>query len=282
MAGHLGDGVAAAVEVEALADLRDVAEVEEQESGEGLDAGLAREGPAELRAEVAQRDVAVEREDAFGVPGCGAAGDVELVFQLADDLLERVLGGDDADGGTELVDDDGDLAAALLKFLQQLDGEFGLGDDGDLAHHLAQGEAGVARAAEAERDGAEVHQARDVLGVDDADDLLGAAGGVVDGDAGVLLFDDARAGLLDGHVGGQREDLAARRHDLANGDVVQLDGAMDDLFLEDRQQAHAARGGGDELELLGRVDGALAAERCAEEAQDQVAAERSSARRRDG
>ena len=199
----------------------------------------------------------------------GAAGDVELVLELADDLLERVLGGDDADGGAELVDDDGDLAAAFLELLQQLDGEFGLGDDGDLAHHLAQREAGVARAAEAERDGAEVHQARDVLGVDDADDLLGAAGGVEDGNAGVLLLDDARAGLLDGHVGGEREDLAARSHDLADGDVVQLDGAMDDLFLEDGQQAHAAGRGGDELELLGRVDGALAAERCAKEAQDQ-------------
>ena len=120
-----------------------------------------------------------------------------------------------------------------------------------------------------ERDGAEVHQARDVLGVDDADDVLGAAGGVVDGDAGVLLLDDAGAGLLDGHVGGEREDLAARSHDLADGDVVQLDGAMDDLFLEGRQQAHAAGGGGDELELLGRVDGALAAERRAEEPQDE-------------
>ena len=71
------------------------------------------------------------------------AGDVELVVELADDLLERVFGGDDADGGAELVDDDGDLAAALLELLQELDGEFGLGDDGDLAHDLAQGEAGV-------------------------------------------------------------------------------------------------------------------------------------------
>jgi hypothetical protein len=58
-----------------------------------------------------------------------------------------------------------------------------------------------------------------------------AAGGVVDGDAGVLLLDDAGAGLLDEHVGGEREDFAAGGHDLAHGDVVELDGAMDDLFL---------------------------------------------------
>ena len=189
----------------------------------------------------------------------GGAGDVELVFEFADDLLEDVFGGDDADGGAELVDDDGDVAAALLELLEELDGEFGLGDDGDLAHDLAEGEAGVAFAAEAEGDAAEVHEAGDVFGVDDADDVFGAVGGVVDGDAGVLLFDDAGAGLLDGHVGGEGEDLAARGHDLADGDVVELDGAVDDLFLKDGEQAHAAGGGGDELELFGRVDGAFAA-----------------------
>ncbi len=126
----------------------------------------------------------------------------------------------------------------------------------------------VAFAAEAEGDAAEVHEAGDVLGVDDADDVLGAVGGFVDGDAGVLLFDDAGAGLLDGHVGGEGEDLAARGHDLADGDVVELDGAMDDLFLEDGEQAHAAGGGGDELEFFGGVDRAFAAERGAEEAED--------------
>ncbi len=72
-------------------------------------------------------------------------------------------------------------------------------------------------AAEGESDGAEVHEAGDVLGVDDADDVVGArASGIVDGDAGVLLFDDAGAGLFERHVGGEREDLAAWGHDLAD------------------------------------------------------------------
>ncbi len=92
---------------------------------------------------------------------------------------------------------------------------------------------------------------------------------VVDGDAGVLLLDDAGAGAFDGHVGGEREDLAARRHDLADGDVVEFDGAVDDLFLEGGKQAHAAGGRGDELELFGRVHGAFAGERRAEETQDE-------------
>ena len=48
------------------------------------------------------------------------AADVELVFELADDLLQDVFGGDETDGGAELVDDDGDVAAALLKLLEEL------------------------------------------------------------------------------------------------------------------------------------------------------------------
>ena len=79
-----------------------------------------------------------------------------------------------------------------------------------------------------------MHEAGDVFGVDDADDVLGAGGGIVDGDAGVLLFDDAGGGLLERHVGREGEDLAAGGHDLADSDVVELDGAVDDLFLKDR------------------------------------------------
>jgi hypothetical protein len=55
---------------------------------------------------------------------------------------------------------------------------------------------------------------------------------------------------------------------LAHGDVVEFDGAVDDLFLEGGQQAHAAGCGGDELEFFGRVDGAFAGERRAEETED--------------
>ncbi len=143
VAGHLGDGVAAAVVLDAFADGGDVAELGEEEAGEGFDAGFAGEVPVELGAEVAEGGAAIERHDAGGA-GERRAGDVELVFELADDLLEDVFGGDEADGGAELVDDDGDLAAALLELLEELDGELGLGNDGELAHDLAKGEAGLA------------------------------------------------------------------------------------------------------------------------------------------
>ena len=160
------------------------------------------------------------------------------------------------------------MAAALLKLLEELDRKLGLGNDVELAHDIADGETGFAFAAHGERDGAEVHQAGDVLGVDDADKILGTVRRFVDGDAGVLLLDDAGGGLLERHVGGEGEDLAARGHDLADGDVIELDGPMDDLFLKDREQAHAAGGGGNELELFGGVDGSFAAQWGAEETED--------------
>jgi len=130
-AGHLGNLVAAAFVLEAFADGGDVAEMCEEKAGESFDAGFAGKSPVELVAEVAEGGAAIERHRSRGAQQRRPA-DVELVFKLADDLLEDVFCGDEADGGAELVDDDGDVAAALLKLLKQFDGEFGLGDDGDL------------------------------------------------------------------------------------------------------------------------------------------------------
>src|SRR5271170_6523674 len=232
VSGHFGDLEAAAFVVDALARDRDVAELREEEAREGLDSCLTREDPVELVAEVAKSGRSVEDHGSGGGEQRRAA-DVELVFELADDLLQDVFGGDETDGGTKLVDGDGDVSAAFLKLLQELDRKLGLGNDGEFAHDIADGEAGFAFATHGERDGAEVHQSGDVLGVDDADEILWTMRGLIDGDARVLLLDDAGGGLLERHVGGEGEDLAAGSHNLADCDVVELDGAMDDLFLKD-------------------------------------------------
>src|ERR1035437_7467630 len=102
--------------------------------------------------------------------------------------------------------------------------------------------------------GAEEHEAGEVFGVDDADDVLGASGFVVDGDAGAHVLDDLCGGRFDGQDGGQGKDLLARGHDLADGHVFQFEGAVDECLLETGENAEAAGGGGDELELLRRVD----------------------------
>ena len=231
----------------------------EEESGEGFDAGLAGEGPVELRAEVAEGGAAVERHDAGG----------------AEERMVRAMSNSSSSSPTicsrtssavtmPTVEPNSSTTTAMWR-------RRSWNSCRSSTASLVSGTTGISRMTwrrvrpelplppSAEGDAAEVHEAGDVLGVDDADDVLGAVGGIVDGDAGVLLFDDAGAGVFDGHVGGEGEDFAAGGHDLADGDVVELDGAVDDLFLKGGQQAHAAGGGGDELELFGRVDGAFAA-----------------------
>ncbi len=128
-AGHLFDDVATTSEGDALASDRKVAELGEKESGEGFDPGLAGKGPAELGAEVAKGGAAIEGHDAFGVESCRAGGNVELIFEFADHLLEHVFGGDDADSRTEFVDNDGDLATTGLKLLEKFGGELGFGNN---------------------------------------------------------------------------------------------------------------------------------------------------------
>ena len=60
-------------------------------------------------------------------------------------------------------------------------------------------------------------------------------------------------------VGGQRKNVGARDHDFADGDAVEFDGAVDHLFLKLGNLAELAAGGHDELEFVGRVNGAAAA-----------------------
>ena len=114
-----------------------------------------------------------------------------------------------------------------------------------------------------------MHEAADVLGVEDANDEFRAALRIINGDAGVHFLDNAGAGIFDQHIGGEREDALARGHDLAGDDVVHLDGAVDERLLVFGQHAGAARSRGHELELFGGVDGALVGERRVKETQDQ-------------
>ena len=56
--------------------------------------------------------------------------DVVLVGDLADDLLEDVLDGDQAGGAAVLVDDDRDVGAGRLHLAQQVVDRLGLGHEG--------------------------------------------------------------------------------------------------------------------------------------------------------
>ena len=247
VAGHFKDREASSTVFEGVSAAWDAAKSGEEESGEGFDAAFAGKAPVHLRFEVADVHAAV-KDEAAGGGGEDFGGDVKLVFDFADELLDSVFDCDEADGGSELVDHDCDVAAARLEFVEEIEDGLGFRNYEDLTHDLLESHFRQRRGAEARAGrGAEVHEAGDVLGINDADDEFGAAGGVVDGDAGVQLVDDAGACVLNEHVEGQGEDALTRRHDFAGRELVDFDGAVNEGLLIFRKHAGAARGCGHEL-----------------------------------
>ena len=63
---------------------------------------------------------------------------VVLVGDLADDLLEDVLDGDQARGAAVLVDDDGEVGLVALHLAQQVVDRLALGHEGHRAHQLGR------------------------------------------------------------------------------------------------------------------------------------------------
>ncbi len=102
--------------------------------------------------------------------------------------------------------------------------------------------------------------------------MFGAALRIVDGDARMLAFDYAVQGFVEGEIRGQGKNIGTGDHDLADGDAVEFDGVVNHLFLRLGNLAELAAGGDDELEFVGRMNGAAAAGVAgAEKPQDQAA-----------
>ena len=88
----------------------------------------------------------------------------------------------------------------------------------------------------------------------------------------MLAFDYAVEGFVEREIGGQGKNIRTGHHDFADGDAVEFDGVVDHFLLRLGNLAELAAGGDDELEFVGRVDGAAAAGFAgAEEPQDQAA-----------
>src|SRR5271167_1822108 len=104
---------------------------------------------------------------------------------------------------------------------------------------------------------AEASPSHQILGIEDSDDVLGTTQGVVDRNAGMLLFDDAGQGFVEREVAGQRKDVRPWHHDLAHRDAFELKGVVNHLFLERGDLSELAAGGDDKLEFVGRMYGAL-------------------------
>ncbi len=103
-----------------------MAEFSEEEACEKSRRRLREETPNGADCGDRRGGGSIESHDAGGI-GERRPGDIELVVNLTDDLFEDIFRRDETDGGSKLIDDDGDLAAMLLKVLQKFDGELGLG-----------------------------------------------------------------------------------------------------------------------------------------------------------
>src|SRR6266568_4580625 len=68
--------------------------------------------------------------------------DIEFVFNVAHQLLEDVLDGDYAGGRSKFIHHNGQMAAAVFEFGEQLGQNFSFGDDQHVMHDLADLHAG--------------------------------------------------------------------------------------------------------------------------------------------
>ena len=152
-----------------------------------------------------------------------------LVADLADDLLDHVLDGDQPADASVFVHDHGDVVVAAAEFLQQHVQALALGDEDDRAHVLADLEGLVARRL----------QPQQILGEQDAEDLV------------AILADHrkARMARLDHqrHQGVGRlitldeDHLGARHHDVAHLHVGDRKHALEHHQRVVVEQAASAR-----------------------------------------
>src|SRR5689334_6721152 len=114
------------IDVEALADVRHASQVREQVPADSFES-LAFDCHAESIHDLVDAHLSTEDERAVGLLDDRFALDVVLVANLADDLLEQILDGDEPGGAAVLVHDDGHLRLAPLHVFEQLRHPFAFG-----------------------------------------------------------------------------------------------------------------------------------------------------------
>ena len=145
--------------------------------------------------------------------------DVVLVTDLAEDLFDEILERHEAGGAAVLVDHDGALNALMLEFAQQLADELGLGNEMGGPQMIRDGRVALQRIAE-QNQILDVHEAQDVVEVV-----------AEDGNPRVLLLAKQRAEPVEGLVGGNRDDVGARRHHFADERIAEVDDRFQELAL---------------------------------------------------
>ena len=114
----LEDLEAEAVEVEGLADLGDAPRLVHAPGPRWSWRLPSGKLPAEFAVEVADRHVALAQEAAVLAPDHARYVGIVLVLDVADDLLDDVLEGDDAAQAAIFVDHDGEMLVAGTEGLE--------------------------------------------------------------------------------------------------------------------------------------------------------------------
>ena len=176
-----------------------------------------------------------------------------LVADFAEHLLQHVLQRHHAGDGPEFVHHHRQMGVVVAEFVHQLVQRLGLGHHQHLAQVAPQTERnrGLAAIGGVLPFAPDAHQ---ILVVDESDDVLGLA--LVNRNARILVFERDAQKLVQGRVGGHRDDVDSRRHDLARVDFPQPEQLLDRVLLECFQMPFAAAGLQDEFELLGRMPSA--------------------------
>ena len=125
-----------AVHLDRLTFGRDVAADGEHEAADGVPVPGGQLGTEDL-VHLVHGHLARDPELAAAERHDQGLVDVELVDDLADELLDQVLEGHDAGGAAVLVDDDGEVELAGLHLAHEGGDPFGLGDVVRRSAHLA-------------------------------------------------------------------------------------------------------------------------------------------------
>ncbi len=181
---------------------------------------------------------------------------VELVFDFSDDLFEHVFDGEQTGYGAEFIHDHRHVRVLLAELLEHLHERFGFGNDERLAHDVREierrrGPPGT------QVDAPLMPEAQHVFEEDSADDLFRLV--FPDGQARVLAFDHGGEDVVERGSGGDRDDVAARLHDFAHVEVVEIEHAVDHVLLKLGEVAGEAAGTDDEFEFFRRVSSAAVA-----------------------
>src|SRR5206468_10552781 len=134
---HFDDGETEIFVIETLATLWNETKMVEHEAADGGVSGIFRQGDVVLGIEVAHVERGV-KDDGTIREGERTLDDVKLVMNLADQLLQDIFQGDEAEDAAELVDDHGHADVAGAQFQEKFAGGLGLWNDEHFANDATQ------------------------------------------------------------------------------------------------------------------------------------------------